>query len=183
MTKKELLTSEPTENTPVLVKTREQKAVTAILENYVCNQVNYDDLTPDEKNQKLEAYTKAIKLFASSLGANGVLQNMLVTQLLGIHELQQKLIPYANRSVHSPEHCQYFINAITKLSNAFIQQINTLQKLQGNSHQKVTVEHLHVNAGGQAVVGQVNTHSIFDHKVASNHVQNPLILRIIATSD
>jgi hypothetical protein len=158
MTKKELLPDELTENTSALVKTKEQKAVTAILGNYVCNQINYDNLTPDEKIQKLEAHTKAIKLFASSLGANGVLQNMLVTQLLGIHELQQKLLPYANRSVHSPESSQYFINSITKLSNAFIQQINTLQKLQGSSHQKVTVEHLHVNAGGQAVVGQVNAH-------------------------
>lgn len=158
MTKKELLPDEFTENTPALVKTKEQRAVTAILENYVCNQVNDDGLTPDERNQKLEAYNKAIELFASSLGANGVLQNMLVTQLLGIHELQQKLLPYANRSVHSPEYSQYFINSITKLSNAFIQQLNTLQKLQGNSHQKVTVEHLHVNTGGQAIVGQVNTH-------------------------
>ncbi|HAT1802330.1 TPA: hypothetical protein I8Z04_000986 [Legionella pneumophila] len=158
MTKKELLLSELTENPPGLLKIREQKAVTAIIENYVCNQVNYNNLTPDEKNQKVEAYTKAITLFASSLGANGVLQNMLAIQLLGIHELQQKMLPYANRSIHSPEYSQYFINSITKLSNTFIQQLNTLQKLQANSHQKVTVEHLHVNAGGQAIVGQVNTH-------------------------
>ena len=158
MTKRKLLPNKPTEDAHALIKSKEQKAVTAILENYACNQMSRDDLTPDEKNQKIEAYTKAINLFAASLGANGVLQNMLVTQLLGIYELQQKILPYANRSVHSPECSQYFINSLTKLSNVFIQQLNTLQKLQGNSHQKVTVEHLHVNAGGQAIVGQVNTH-------------------------
>lgn len=158
MRKRKLLPNKSTEDAPVLIKSKEQKAVAAILENYACNQMSRDDLTPDEKNQKIEIYTKAINLFAASLGANGVLQNMLATQLLGIYELQQKILPYAHRSVHSPECSQYFINSLTKLSNVFIQQLNTLQKLQGNSHQKVTVEHLHVNAGGQAIVGQVNTH-------------------------
>lgn len=59
--------------------------------------------------------------------------------------------------MHSSEHGQYYINALTKLSNVFIQQINALQKLQGYSQQKVVVEHLYVNAGVKAIVGQVNT--------------------------
>jgi len=84
---------------------------------------------------------------------------MLATQLLSTHDLHQKLLPYANRSMNYPEDNQYFINAITKLSNTFIQQIIMLQKLQGQSQQKVVVEHLHIHDGAQAIVGQVNAHT------------------------
>jgi putative DNA primase/helicase len=49
--------------------------------------------------------------------------------------------------------------AITKLSNTFIQQLTLLQKLQGQSQQKVVVEHLHINKGAQAIVGQVNAYT------------------------
>ena len=87
------------------------------------------------------------------------MQNMLVTQLLGVHELQQRLLLYATRSMHDPERGQYYFNAISKLSNLFIQQVSLLHKLQGNSQQKVTVEHLHVSDGGSAIIGQVNAHS------------------------
>ncbi|MDP1615168.1 MAG: hypothetical protein Q8L68_05165, partial [Methylococcales bacterium] len=78
-------------------------------------------------------------------------------QLLGIHELQQKLLGYASRSINYPEHGQYYMNALTKLSNVFMQQVNTLHKLQGNPQQKVVVEHLQINEGGQAIVGHVHS--------------------------
>ena len=88
-----------------------------------------------------------------------MVEHLLSTQLLDIHELQQKLIVYANRSIHYPEDNQYYINAVTKLTNAFVLQITLLQKLQGQNQQKVTVEHLHVHQGAQAIVGQVNANN------------------------
>ena len=129
-----------------------------MLENYASTQINLTGLTEEEKKQKLEAATQVVKILTDSLGVKGLPQNMLATQLLGIHDLQQKLLPYAARSMNYPEDNQSFINAITKLSNTFIQQLTLLQKLQGNCQQKVVVEHLHINEGGQAIVGQVNAH-------------------------
>lgn len=139
-----------------LISAREQQVLSVMLENYAGTQVDLNGLTDEGKEQKLEAATQAVKILATSLGAKGLLQNMLATQLLGIHELQQKLVPYASRSAHSPEKNQYFINAITKLSNSFVQQVSLLQKLQGQSQQKMVVEHLHINQGGKAIVGQIN---------------------------
>lgn len=133
-----------------------QKVDFIMLENYASTQISLTGLTEEEKKQKLENATQLVKILADSLGAQGLLQNMLAAQLLGIHDLQQKLLPYAAKSMSYPEGNQYFVNAITKLSNTFIQQLTLLQKLQGQSHQKVTVEHLHVHQGAQAIVGQVN---------------------------
>lgn len=137
-----------------------ENAISFIQLHYAETQIDLTNLNEEEKKQRLNNAHKVVGALSNSLGAKGLLQNMLVTQLLGVHEAQQKLISYANRSMHSSEHGQYYINALTKLSNVFIQQINALQKLQGHSQQKVVVEHLHVNAGGKAIVGQVNTNQV-----------------------
>jgi len=45
----------------------------------------------------------------------------------------------------------------TRLLRLHLEQIEALQKLRGKAgHQKVTVEHVHVHRGGQAIVGAVN---------------------------
>lgn len=135
----------------------EKKTISAVHLHYAEILVEQKDLNVEDQEKKLIQAHKAVEKLADSLGAKGLLQNMLVTQLLGIHELQQKLLGYASRSINYPEHGQYYMNALTKLSNVFIQQVNTLQKLQGNSQQKVVVEHLHINDGGQAIVGHVHS--------------------------
>lgn len=133
----------------------EKKAISAIHRHYAEVLVGQTELNAQEKEEKLPKAQKAVEVLANSLGAKGMLQNMLITQLLGVHELQQKLLIYADCAVNYPEQGQYYMNALTKLSNVFIQQVNTLQKLQGNSQQKMVVEHLHINDGGQAIVGHV----------------------------
>jgi len=136
--------------------TLDEKAIAVILDNYATKGIDFTGMSADEKKQKQEKLCQATQILTDALGAKGLLENLLSTQLLGIHELQQKLLSYANRSMHYPEDNQYYVNAVTKLSNAFVSQVTLLQKLQGQSQQKVTVEHLHNHKGGQAIVGQVN---------------------------
>ena len=50
------------------------------------------------------------------------------------------------------------INRATKLMRTFVAQMEALTRYRGKGQQKVTVEHVHVNAGGQAIVGSV-THA------------------------
>lgn len=89
-----------------------------------------------------------------ALNASGGLQSMLAAQMLSIHELQQRAMIYA----HSVEHLEskkYYTNAVVKLSNCFVQQANTLAKLQGMGGQKIIVERVDVHQGGQAIVGNI----------------------------
>ena len=46
-------------------------------------------------------------------------------------------------------------NLAVKLLRTFTAQVEALQRYRGKGHQKVTVEHVNVNAGGQAIVGTV----------------------------
>jgi hypothetical protein len=46
----------------------------------------------------------------------------------------------------------------TRLMRLHLEQIEAMQKLKGKAgQQKVTVEHVHVHEGGQAIVGAVTT--------------------------
>jgi len=47
------------------------------------------------------------------------------------------------------------INQVTKLSRAFANHLEVLNKNRGKGQQKMTVEHIHVNEGAQAVIGNV----------------------------
>jgi hypothetical protein len=100
--------------------------------------------------------TKSDDLLLSLDVDNDPLKAMLATQMAAIHDLQQKEFLFASQII-SPEKKQYHINAVTKLSNVFIQQASLMQKLQGKGQQKVTVEHVHVHNGGQAIVGNVES--------------------------
>lgn len=55
------------------------------------------------------------------------------------------------------EHMREFLNLATKLQRSFAASVEALNRHRGKTQQEVTVEHVYVNAGGQAVVGTVNT--------------------------
>jgi hypothetical protein len=49
------------------------------------------------------------------------------------------------------------LNQANKLSRTCATLLEALNRHRGNGQQKVTVEHVHVHAGGQAMVGMVQT--------------------------
>ncbi len=48
------------------------------------------------------------------------------------------------------------MNHATKMLRTFTAQMEALKRYRTGGQQKVTVEHVHVNQGGQAIVGVVN---------------------------
>ena len=49
------------------------------------------------------------------------------------------------------------LNQANKLSRTYAALLEALNRHRGKGQQKVTVEHVHVHAGGQAIVGMVET--------------------------
>lgn len=47
------------------------------------------------------------------------------------------------------------VNRASKLMRTFTAQLEAMQRLRGTNQQKMTVEHVHVHEGGQAIVGNV----------------------------
>lgn len=117
-----------------------------------CNNSNSDNF--DMENAVIQS-----ELGLKALEATGGLQEMLVAQMLSVHRLQQLSAAMANE-FHDMNAKQYFTNAATKLSNAFVQQAALLTRLQGNGEQKIVVQHVDIHSGGQAIVGNVNGETV-----------------------
>jgi hypothetical protein len=90
-----------------------------------------------------------------ALGATDALQEMLVAQMLSIHNLQQTAAAMANGTQHTKSG-QYFTNTAIKLANCFSAQVNRLAQLQGKVGQKITISKVNVHQGAQAIVGHVS---------------------------
>lgn len=106
------------------------------------------------KNPETEANKTLSAL--QHLAPGSLLEAMLAAQMLAVHNASMKMLSRAA----IPDQTQYGIDAnitrATKLQRTFLAQIEAWNKLRGKSgQQKVTVEHVHVHEGGQAVVGNV----------------------------
>lgn len=88
----------------------------------------------------------------------GALQSMLVVQMIGVHNTAIKFLMRAADKDQSFEGADANVLRATRLMRLFNEQLQALASLRGQTgQQKVTVEHVHVYQGGQAIVGAVGT--------------------------
>jgi hypothetical protein len=85
------------------------------------------------------------------------LEAMIICQMAVTHALTIRSFGNLNRSNQIQ---QQDSNALTvaRLTKAFASQVDALAKLRRGGEQRVVVEHVHIHAGGQAIVGAV-THT------------------------
>jgi hypothetical protein len=76
------------------------------------------------------------------------------TQMVATHVASMTALRRMNGSETIPQQDSNG-NLVVKLLRTFTAQIEALQRHRGKGEQKVTVEHVHVHAGGQAIVGAV----------------------------
>lgn len=127
------------------IKTEDERVVTALIDSFSERHVNLDGLSKKKKAKKLAQYKQSANVVIKSLESNEVLKTMLATQMYAVYEAHHKASKHSDPS------------SLIKLSNVFIQQVGLMQKLTGQGQQKVTVEHVHVHSGGQAIVGNIET--------------------------
>ncbi len=82
------------------------------------------------------------------------LELMLAVQAVGVHNLSMEMMSRAAVAGRT-EAIDSAVNRATKLSRTFVTLIEALNKHRGRGGQKMTVEHVHVNKGGKAVIGNV----------------------------
>ncbi len=87
--------------------------------------------------------------------ANAV-EAMLGVQMVGAHEAALKFLQRATTEGQSTQAIDANVLRATRLMRLFNEQLQAMAKLKGKAgQQKVTVEHVHVYQGGQAIVGAV----------------------------
>ena len=81
---------------------------------------------------------------------------MLAAQMTAIHMATLSAARSLASAEMLPQH-DSATNALTKLTRTYAMQMETLKKYRRGGEQTVNVKHVHVNEGGQAIVGNVST--------------------------
>ena len=126
------------------------------------------------KNSKTETHRRQLRAAAAALagiGPRDELEGMMATQSIAAHNAvmechRRAMLVGQDLRVVAREN----LNQANRLSRTWTTLLGALDKPRGKGRQKVTVEHVYVHAGGQAVVGMVETQG----GIARNRRNNPL---------
>jgi hypothetical protein len=91
----------------------------------------------------------------TGIGARDETEAMLATQMVATHFAAITLLRRLKGTETIPQQDSAGSIAV-KLLRTYAMQVEALQRYRGKGQQKVTVEHVHVHPGGQAIVGAVS---------------------------
>jgi hypothetical protein len=110
--------------------------------------------SPDTEGRAVEAVNDGLALL-HGINPQNAIEGMLAVQMVGTHNIALEMMRRAIIKGQSSEEVNRKINLSTKLLRTFTSQVEALQKMRNRGQQTVRVEHVTVNAGGQAIVGNV----------------------------
>jgi hypothetical protein len=81
---------------------------------------------------------------------------MLCAQMIATHAGAMEMLRSAMQADYA-DHFERCSNFATKLLRTYTAQMEALKRYRSGGEQKMTVEHVHVHAGGKAIVGPINS--------------------------
>jgi hypothetical protein len=123
-----------------------------LLCNQVLNAAWYGrNATEDDKQKQ---YTAQFA-FLAGVNPKDVVEGMMAAQLFASHAAAMECYRRAMLPDQSAEGRQTNLAQAAKLTRANAAQVEALAKHRNKGQQKITIEHVHVYQGGQAIVGNV----------------------------
>jgi hypothetical protein len=104
--------------------------------------------TPEALNIALDS--------VAALAPRDGMEVMLCSQLVALHSQSMEFLRRGMLPDQTNDGADRSINRATKLLRTFATMAECLRTYRGGGQQKMTVEHVTVQAGGQAIVGTVN---------------------------
>jgi len=113
---------------------------------------------PESEGKKLLTRGRlAASVALAAMGPTNEIEGMLAAQIVATHSAAMECYRRAMIPNQTFEGRQQNLSYGTKLSRTFASLLESLDRQRGKGQQKVTVEHVHVHQGGQAIVGNVQT--------------------------
>ena len=147
---------------PGIFTAKEARDVFAVDEGVVMNRkiaeisellFYFENMSEEERNVRL---VRAIELFESLEPLDGM-ESMLAAQMVATHFAALECLRRAALNNQTFEGRNASRTQAQKLMSLYTKQLAALDKHRGKGQQKVTLEHVNVAAGGQAIVGNVET--------------------------
>jgi hypothetical protein len=108
-------------------------------------------LSQEQRTKDIQAVAAALKALAPS----DELEGTLAAQMVATHNSAMECLRRAMIEGQTFEGREQNLKHAAKLLGVYARQVEALDKHRGKGQQKITVEHVTVKAGGQAIVGNV----------------------------
>jgi hypothetical protein len=125
--------------------------------NHIANQTINTLRTTKTEEGDASAETKAAIVGLCGIDPKDELEGMIAAQLIAGHNAAMECYRRAMHPDQTFEGRRENLTQATKLSRTYTMLLDSLNRHRGKGQQKVTVEHVHVHKGGQAIVGNVET--------------------------
>jgi hypothetical protein len=123
-----------------------------VLINQVCNTLWLAHSDPAARDMQIRAACAALIGMKPSDETEG----MLAAQMVATHSAAMECYRRAMLDAQTFEGRRENLNQANKLTRSYAALVEALNRHRGKGQQRVTVEHVHVHQGGQAIVGAVH---------------------------
>jgi len=113
-----------------------------------------DSLDKEKRDARI---VRAVELYDSLEPADGA-ETMLAAQMVGTHTAALNCLQRAAHPSQTFAGQDMALKHAQKLMTLYAKQLDALNKHRGKGQQKITVRHVNVGSGGQAIVGNVDVH-------------------------
>jgi hypothetical protein len=124
--------------------------------NMIANQAVLALWIKSEKEARDQQFSATVAALVG-IGPKDEIEGMIAGQLLAAHNAAMECYRRAMLREQTFEGRRENLAQANKLSRTYATLLEALNRHRGKGQQKVTVEHVHVHSGGQAVVGMVET--------------------------
>lgn len=90
----------------------------------------------------------------AGIGPRDQIESMLAAQMAAVHSATMDFARRLRSAQTLPQQ-ETAVRQLNQLSRTYAAQMDTLKRYRSNGQQSVTVKHVHVSEGGQAIVGDV----------------------------
>ena len=109
----------------------------------------------EQSTEDCDGMINALVAVRALIAPRDMVEEMIVMQMIGMQEAAMRNMMRACGVNLTTEFVDKHLAIANKCSRTFAALVETLNRHRGKGQQKVTVEHVHVHAGGQAIVGAV----------------------------
>lgn len=106
------------------------------------------------RNTEFMETLKHISVEMNGIAPKDQVEGMLAAQMIATHHAAMNCYRIVAQS-ETVETMSNVLNSANKLTRTYAMQMETLNRYRGKGQQKMTVEHVHINSGAQAIIGNV----------------------------
>ena len=139
-----------------ILGTSDEKLAGYFLQQTICAFPRVIDSEAEfDENECVKATNNALSVF-HELKPKDPVEAMLLCQLIGVYNTSMDLLQKSQSAYLNFEQRVQAGNLAVKMTRTYALQMEALKKYRTGGQQTMKVEHVHVNQGGQAVIGNLN---------------------------